>query len=671
MFSFNFFQAISQNLLTNGSFESGTTNWTNLAGDEGVASYSVTSTDAIEGTNSLEVAVTTLGANPWSIQSIHSATNMITDLSYTFSFYAKGDVDGLQVNAVLQNNVYLAQSFTLTTTWEKYTWVFTAQEEAPQLRIQYPSLGTYHIDDVQILDENTTGDLTIEVSPKIAYQTMVGFGGAITWYCDLVTKSPHTNEVIDLMINDVGTDIVRLKNWYYPSDYPLTKSPLIMEEDYFKGHFDATNEIYDLVKQANPEVEVLLSSWSPPSAYKSNGALNEGTLKKKNGQFMYAELGQYYNDVLDNITFTPDYFSFQNEPGYVNAGWSTCEWRPTETEDFPGYDLGLDAVYNAIKERANVPKMLGPESENIGQAGWDNTLNSFASMADAIKDKSYLYGYGYHLYNYGNSPGNLSAGPLNMIRDNFGDKPNFMTEFSSGNFDWLQTADAIHQTVVEANASAYIYWELMWDTASTSTMMGFDGAGEYIINDHYYTMKHYAKHVDKGAKRIAITGGNNNVKLSGFLNATGDQITIVAINNSVNPQNILLKFSEGEVADIVGFQSVSDNFYQSLESVSSDQTLPAKSLTTYVVTLTDVITAFAEEKSPEKDIEAFPIPFSDTFTIQTAGAFDFEIYGLDGKIREKGRAQNNEKLGAKLDHGMYIIKVYQEGMVKTLKVTKN
>ena len=48
-FSLNFFQAISQNLLTNGSFESGTTSWTNLAGDGGVASYLVTDTDAIAG----------------------------------------------------------------------------------------------------------------------------------------------------------------------------------------------------------------------------------------------------------------------------------------------------------------------------------------------------------------------------------------------------------------------------------------------------------------------------------------------------------------------------------------------------------------------------------------------------------------------------------------------
>lgn len=663
-----------QNLLTNGSFESGiTTDWNNLAGDNGAATFTALTGDATEGTTALQVQVTQKGTNPWSIQSLHTATPMIAAQPHSLTFYAKSD-SARNLNVVVQNENYLATTVKLSTTWTKYTWNFTSAETNPILRLQYPEVGTYYIDNIVLTNLSVVGDLKIDITPSTNYQTMVGFGGALTWYCDMITKNNKKAEIIDLLFNDLGTDIVRFKNWYYPSGYPAVKSTATMEEGYFKGHFDATNELYTLGKQTNPNLEVLLSSWTPPIAYKSNNAQAEGTLIKENGKFVYNKLGQYYKDVLDSIKFNPDYFSFQNEPGFSSPSWSTCEWRPTETDEFPGYDKGLDSVYHAIKDRAFVPKIIGPETENIGTAVWDNTINTFTSMTTPVANKPYLHAYAYHLYNYAGSPNNVGPAGLNTIRDNFNDKPNFMTEFSSESFDWLQTADAIHQTVVEANASAYIYWELMWEAASKNALLKIDDTtGNYSIGDHYYALKHYAKHVDKGYQRIAVAGGNSLTKISGYLNPARKEITLVALNNNVNSQGVNLNLGSHVVTEATAYQSVAGNFYQSLGAVNTAQlqTLPAKSITTFVITLQDIVSDVQDLSLTEESLKAYPNPFENNIKVDVKGAFAYELFDLAGSSLEKGFGSSQSALGSSLPKGTYLLKVRQDDNTKVVKVCKN
>ena len=172
---------------------------------------------------------------------------------------------------------------------------------------------------------------TITVNPATAYQEMIGFGGALTWYSDRVVSSSKSEEIYRLMFEELGMDILRLKNWYYPLDYPANKSPETMLTPGDKTMFEVTNTFYRKAKAVNPDIKVLLSAWGPPPSLKSNNHLREGTLKKDENGYMYEEFATYWSDILDNIAFDPDYISIQNEPGYVNPGWTTCQWSPTET----------------------------------------------------------------------------------------------------------------------------------------------------------------------------------------------------------------------------------------------------------------------------------------------------------------------------------------------------
>jgi glucuronoarabinoxylan endo-1,4-beta-xylanase len=431
--------------------------------------------------------------------------------------------------------------------------------------------------------ENGGGNAAVAVTldPSDPHQEMVGFGGAVTWFADRITSSDHQAEIVDLMFEDLGLDLLRLKNWYYPAGYPDDKTPDEMEVDWFRQHFEATNELYDLAKQHDEDIDVLLSSWTPPSALKNNGELEEGRLKEENGEFAYDAFAQYWMDALDHINFTPRYLSIQNEPDYVTPDWETSEWRPTETSEYPGYATALDRVYQRLQSRENAPTLIGPEAANLSSS-------SFDAFASALRDKDYVGMYGYHLYNFDESTSISETEPfLRKIPESFDDKPNLMTEYSG--MGWLKTAELINNVVVEADAAGYIYWELIWadndQGGADNAMITIDDAGEYERSPFYYVLKHFAKHVDEGDRRIEVRTEESSLSLSGYMNPSGDQLTLVVVN-SFGQKNIDLSVENESIEGLTAVQSIEGSFFEEVSASAGEPIgLVQDSITTIVLDL--------------------------------------------------------------------------------------
>ena len=431
----------------------------------------------------------------------------------------------------------------------------------------------------------------VTVNPAVTFQEMVGFGGALTWYCDRVTSSSKKEELYDLMFNDLGMDILRLKNWYYPVNYPDNKSTAEMEVSWFKQHFDATNVLFDVAKQKNPTMKVLFSSWAPPSSLKSNGILNgspdgsldKGTLKKNDdGEFMYDEFAAYMDDVLNNITFNPDFLSFQNEPSYTNPGWETCEWRPSETATFPGYDIAFDKVYDKIKDKPNPPMMIGSESANLGNSSFGNTFSTFA---DKLKDKNHLGMHAYHPYNLNESSTTSNMELSLKVLENYQDRPNMMSEYSG--MSWFKTAQFINRTLYVANSSAYIYWELMWAEDSEFAMIQVAQNGNYTLTPFYYLMKHYAKHISQGYKRIDLNSQFATLDAVSFISPAEDKVTCVILNPSGTSIDIKIEVPNHSNKAVSAWESTQSSQYVEIQNLSPDSIirLKANSITTIVVSI--------------------------------------------------------------------------------------
>ena len=78
-----------QNLLNNGDFENGFSQWQNLQANGGVATYTLDSADVHGGDYSMKVDVVTLGSDAWDVQSIHPGWSSDSSREYIFGFWAK------------------------------------------------------------------------------------------------------------------------------------------------------------------------------------------------------------------------------------------------------------------------------------------------------------------------------------------------------------------------------------------------------------------------------------------------------------------------------------------------------------------------------------------------------------------------------------------------------
>ena len=595
----------AQNMITNGNFESGVTGWNNLVGS-GAATYSLaTGTNAYSGTNSLNVAVTTAGTNAWDIQSIYGAWGAVSGTSYTMTFWAKSAVAGQSFNIVQQvGSTYQSQSFPLTTTYTQYSWTFTAGASALEMKLQYPTVGTFYLDEISIIPTAAVVSSPIDsavVSLSKVYQTMEGFGGALTWYSDWIKygNTQAQEDFYKIAFDSLGIDILRVMNNFYPdnylTNYPLNNSITSLPTSRKNG-FDNAIEFAKRAKLNNPNIDVLMCSWTPPADMKSNGNIYQGGLKKNNNVFMYSEYARYWQDVLaayKTAGFSPDYVSIQNEPGFQNAGWETCEFRPAETTDYASYPTAFDSVYNRISKQSTFPKFIGPEVENIGTDADLSNANTYTSYTSPMKGKTGLYAYAYHLYNFGgiNETTILStatANSLDVVKNGYTDKPNFMTEFSG--YDWFNTALMIHQTVTKANASAYIHWELAWQD-NTETAIALTNSGTFTIKPNYYVLKHFAKFIDKGYTRIDVTNTNAELAVSAYKNPNKNQITMVIINRA----NITVDFAVNvgkTISSSAVYQSIDASYFQKVAGINAKNhlSLPARSLSTVVIDYVENIT---------------------------------------------------------------------------------
>ena len=415
---------------------------------------------------------------------------------------------------------------------------------------------------------------TVDISKT--YQTLEGFGAAIAWYNDYLTTHPNKNDLYRILFYDLGLDILRLRNQYRNSSN--------------FGYDDM--EIVKYGKIMNPNLKILLSSWSPPSDLKKNGVMNGGTLAKENGAFVYDKFAEYwYNSLVAYRAkgIIPDYISIQNEPEYESGDWETCIFRDTETSDYPSYAKALDAVYDRIKDLPDMPKILGVESAGI----MNNTVQNYARYMDLSK----VYGIAHHLYNGGDAynPDSFNDIFRSLARD-FADKPLFMTEYDYGTP--FTTAELIHNSLVVEGVSAYFYWDLIWENQQRPLVFievprdpkQWTTSEGYIISDFYYIIQQYAKFTDPGYKRVDVSCSANDVKISGFISPDKSKLTLILINKASYENTVSLDLKGYSSDKSVVYRTIPDGTerFKNVGSVSGNTvTLPAKSVVTVAFGVSD------------------------------------------------------------------------------------
>jgi glucuronoarabinoxylan endo-1,4-beta-xylanase len=567
----------AQNLVTNGGFESGMTGWTNARSGSGSASFSLESSLQYEGTNALKTVVNNPGADIWNVETRGpTLTNLGTGQSVSITFRARAATTGVKLRAVLQTTTYRQSEFTLNTAWTRYTWNFTSAETSPQFKFQYRSAGTVWIDEVSVVENPAPGTTTrISCDPSIRHQMMDGIGGSIAFNTPdyEALSATKKNEIENLLYVDCGIDIVRLRT----------------------GNSDTLNNELAMRAQRNG-AKTLLTCWSPPASLKSNNSIVSGTLSIVSGKYDYAGFANWWYDRLAASNWTHDFISIQNEPSYDPGDKETCrffanETVPATTSGSASYRLALDAVYNRIKNEPKKPQFIAVDAE---------THSAFNSIAPTVSGLSYVNHLGFH--NYGT---NDFAG----VKARYNGRRGWMTEWGKDGTaadpgileNWLLLAANIHETLVGADASAYLAWRMVHgnNTGQVWAMIGVEN-GQYQVQNSFYSVKHYAKHISSGHQRFEVTnsGTNANLRASGYINPAGNQLSLIVLNTGGTDDVISLRFPGLPVAAVTGYRTRQFDIggfpYRSLGAVNvaNDQTLSKNSITTFVITLADTLNPY-------------------------------------------------------------------------------
>jgi glucuronoarabinoxylan endo-1,4-beta-xylanase len=497
------------------------------------------------------------------------------------------------------------------------------------------------------------------------HQTMLGFGASVAWYENTLANHPQKSGIYDLIYNELGLDILRIRNTY-------------------RGELQSAENFADIVNGFYQSVDwtpqIMISSWSPTADLKSNNSLNGGdgsnaTLIKEDGEYVYADFAQYWLDALNayfDVGIYPDYISLQNELSY-DAEWESCRFDPTENTAVAGYDRALDSVYAALQTITSPPAIIGPEVHGIGYNTFQNYANRY--------NHDLLEGYAYHLYHGGSAddPDRFIAN-LATIAEDYPGKPIFQTEYDQGN--WLNTVWLMNNCFVHGNVAAYLWWELIWGSGG-KPLVTLDGGG-FEITKYFWAVRQFSKYLYKDWKRVTAETAAEDIRMSAFISPDSEQLTVVVINVGSAAESLSFDIRNFTISGSYVTRTSEEEDGEEISASydgSTEMAFPARSITTLAFTGTFIPSSIEEEKLPGHFSlwQNYPNPFNPTTTIRFSLEAEnqvrlkiFDVLGqeLETLINEKRDAGSHrcQYDASHLEAGIYFYRLTVGGRSQTRKM---
>jgi glucosylceramidase len=390
----------------------------------------------------------------------------------------------------------------------------------------------------------STSSLEIHVDDTARFQTMDGFGGAITdgaaWLLQQ-RLSPSARDAVMVRLFDPtrGIGLSFLRQPIGSTDLSRTQFSFddipAGQQDPNLQHFSAAHndaDIFPTVREAlklDPSITVMATPWSPPGWMKTKGTMDGGQLRD-DALPAYAAYLTLSVQAFQSAGIPVKFLTVQNEP--LN-----------ETHDYPGTLMQEPQAARLIGE------YLGPDLERAGlktkvlayDHNWDHPEYPIAILSDA-QAAPFVAGSAMHCYG-----GNVSA--QNAIHDKFPDKGIWMTECSGGTWDKEAPLVKTARLLIESTrdwAKAVVLWGLVLDSdhgphdggcgtcrplvtvelnVPQGTRPGISYTGDF------YGLGQASKFVRPGATRIGSDSfGTHGLETVAFQNSDGS-IAFLVLNN--------------------------------------------------------------------------------------------------------------------------------------------
>jgi glucosylceramidase len=408
---------------------------------------------------------------------------------------------------------------------------------------------------------------TIEVDPSRTYQSMDGFGAAITDSSAAVlyrlNPAARDQAMRSLFDPSAGIGVSALRQPIGSSDF--TDEPHYTYDDMPAGqtdfaltHFSIAHDqaqILPLLRRAkslNPQITVVATPWSAPAWMTTNDSLIGGRLK--DDPRIYATYAQYFVKFLQAYAAAGvrvDYLTVQNEP------------QNRTPRGYPGMDLPVAQEVKLIEAVGPALRAAGLRTKILAyDHNWSTHPDDIANTPPGSSPETdypyevlaspaakWVAGTAYHCYS-----GDPSA--QTALHDAFPNKGIWFTECSgshgptdtpaqtfNGTLRWHARTITIGTT--RNWAKSVIDWNIALDPSggphnggcdTCTGLLTVNNDGTVTTDAEYYTIGHLSKFVRPGAVRIAstsfgTTGWNGQLMDVAFRNPDGSTALIVHNEN--------------------------------------------------------------------------------------------------------------------------------------------
>ena len=381
------------------------------------------------------------------------------------------------------------------------------------------------------------GDFTVVIDTTTAYQSIDGFGAALTgssaYLIHKMDADSKSKLLTDLFDHDKGIGLNYLRLTIGSSDFSIGTYSYCDNAD-IKSFAIPPQDKQDLIpvlKQIlaiNPTIKILASPWSAPAWMKKNNSMYGGSLK---GAEVYADFAEYFVRYVKAFAaegITIDAITLQNEPMYENGGYPTMKMTWEEQNILIRDYLGPKFAENNIKTKIII---------------WDHNFDMAFYPINILNDavtRKYVAGTGWH--GYGGTPAAIDG-----VQELHPDKDVYFTEQSGGGWNtdsrmgnmFYYMKDFLMASVNRGSKN-FLMWNLALNpqhgpTTTTGGCQNCRGVvtinsdGAYTRNEEYYLLGHFSKFVRLGAVRVKNFAINlpSGVTVSSFMNKDGSKAVII------------------------------------------------------------------------------------------------------------------------------------------------
>ena len=392
-------------------------------------------------------------------------------------------------------------------------------------------------------------DVCIFIDPTHQFQSMIGFGGALTdAAAETFAKLPKSAQ--DSVINayydrENGIGYTLGRTTIGSCDFSSDSYTYVEDNDVSLKSFSIRHdEQYKipLIKTVNAKLggklTLFASPWTPPAWMKDNNDLLHGGKLKKEYYPTWADYFVKFIRAYDAAGVLVWGVSVQNEP-MAKQTWESCIFSAEDERDFIKNNLGPAFAKNHLFDKKII--------------AWDHNRDLAYQYASTILNDSaaakYVWGIGYHWYEVWTKSAPLFNN-IKMLHEAF---PRVNLMFTEGcserfNFDslysWRLGEYYANNILNDLNCGirAWSDWNILVDQTGGpnhvgnfcfAPVIGDVTTGKLYFTNEYWYIGQFSKFIRPEARRVASSSNRDVLQTTAFINKNG-KLAVVVLNMSDN-----------------------------------------------------------------------------------------------------------------------------------------